>query len=211
MDNFNKTIYFDKAPHISKVKSKKKQIVLLNTSSVLKDHLTGLQLRFDKKYDRIPTFTISRSGEIYQHFNPIHSSNVIGIPDIDKQAITIALENVGWLNYDPDKHIYTDWKDNVYKNPVMDMNWRGKRFWAIYSNEQLNALIDLIDYLCIGYSIEKTFIGSNIIIVKSKNFKGILNRSNFSKNHFDLSPAMNFEELTKRLNKEENVYKQPSE
>ena len=49
-------------------------------------------------------------------------------------------------------------------------------------------------------SIEKNFIGNNVLAHKPMNFKGILNRSNFSKNHYDLTPAFDFEKLTKLIN-----------
>jgi hypothetical protein len=63
------------------------------------------------------------------------------------------------------------------------------------------TLTELIDYLCLEYSINKNFIGDNVTTHKPINYKGILNRSNFSKNHYDLTPAFNFEKLTEIINK----------
>jgi len=179
----------------------KEKIVLINTLLPAEDHFKKLKLRYGGKYDKVPAFTIDRSGVIHQHFNPTYTSKILDNDSLDRQAIVISLENVGWLDYDSVFNDYCDWRGIRYDEAVIEIPWRGKRFWATYSDEQFSSLTELIDYLCREHSINKKFIGNNVISA-IKNYKGIINRSNFSKNHFDLTPAFNFEKLTKILNNE---------
>lgn len=194
----NKDYYFNNI--IKKNKSKKKQIILLNTEVPIANFLTKISTRYNKNYTKIPTFTIARDGKIFQHYNPTFSSELFTDPNINKQSITIALENVGWLNYNKATNKYIDWRDDIYDGEVINKPWRGKKLWADYTDTQFFVLIKLIDYLCIEHSIEKYFIGNNVIIKNPIAFKGILNRSNYFKNYYDLTPAFDFEKLTENIN-----------
>ena len=179
----------------------KEKIVLINTSLPAEDHFNRLKLRHGGKYDKVPAFTIDRSGLVYQHFDSRYTSKILDNDSLDRQAIVISLENVGWVDFDSVFNDYYDWRGVRYDGSVMEMPWRGKRFWAEYSDKQFSSLIELIDYLCKEHSINKKFIGNNVISA-IKNYKGVINRSNFSKLHFDLTPAFDFEKLTKTLNKQ---------
>ena len=200
MENLNKEYYFTDQDLIQKTRTKKKQIILLNTGCSLEEHLTKLTSRYNKKYTKIPTFTVGKSGVVYQHYDPINYTELIDNQDFNKQSIIIAVENVGWLNHDEkDNHFY-DWRGIQYDSNIIEREWRLKKYWADYTNEQYLALIDLINYLCIEYSIDKNFVNSNVIINKPSKFNGILTRRNFSKNHTDLTPAFDFEKLMELTN-----------
>jgi hypothetical protein len=200
-EKLNRDHFFDTHKHIQKNRTKKKQIVLINTGCSIDDYITRINLRYNKQYKKIPTFTIARSGAIYQHYDPINTSQILDNQDFDKQSIVIALENIGWLQYNEDLNTYIDWKGTTYHEPIIEKLWRSKKYWAQYTEEQFLILTELIDYLCLEYSINKNFIGNNVTTHKPINYKGILNRSNFSKNHYDLTPAFNFEKLTEIINK----------
>ena len=196
MVDLNKEYYFDNTFILN---SAKKQIILINTGSDMSDHISKLTGRYNKKYTKIPAYTINREGVVYEHLNPHTVSKIFDNDSLNKKAIVIALENVGWL----DKDIldgYCDWKGKTYHNQVAEIPWRGKKYWAKYTDEQFLALTQLIDYLCIGYSINKRFIGNNVLNNKSVDFDGIINRSNFSKSHYDLTPAFEFENFNKEIN-----------
>jgi len=200
MKKINESLYFNTYKNIKPIESLKSQIILLNTSVPINDYFTGLKLRYNGKYNRIPTYTISLSGEIFNHFNPKYSSNIFNDTIIDRQAITIALENVGWLTHNESENIYYDWKLSQYNGDIVEKQWRGKKYWATYSDNQFLGLIELLDYLCIEYSINKSFSGNNVMIHKPKIFNGILTRSNFSKDYYDLTPAMDFDKLNNLIN-----------
>lgn len=191
--------YIIENDNIRKFDVPKEKIVLINTQLPIADHLTKLRLRYGGKYDKIPTFTIDRLGTIFQHYPATHTSKILDNDSLDRQAIVIALENVGWVNYDDTNDQYYDWRGIVYSDPIVNISWRGKKHWALYSDSQFLTLIELIDYLCKEHSIDKNFIGHNVMC-SIKDYNGIINRSNFSKEHFDLTPAFNFEKITKIIN-----------
>ena len=185
---------------VSKSKTKKKQIVLTNTSYPIDDFLTRIKLRYNKKYNKVPAYTIDRFGTLFFHFNSENYTSFFENEILNKPSIAISLENVGWLNYIDEKNIYVDWRGMPYTGNVIQKTWRNKKYWAEYTNEQISTLLELIDYLCIKHSIDKNFVGSNVFMDGAEKIKGILNRSNFNKNYYDLTPAFDFEKLTKELN-----------
>jgi len=197
MVKFNKTYFIDENL-VHQTGQKKKQIVLLNTNCPVDDFLIRISLRYNRKYTKIPTFTIDLTGEIYQHMSPQDSSQIFEQPTQNKVAISIALENIGWLDFHEKTNTYTDWRGNPYYGDIIQKNWRGKKYWTPYSDDQIAALLDLLDYLCVEYSIDPMFIGHNVLVDDSIKFNGIINRSNFSKNHYDLTPAFDFEKLKKQ-------------
>ena len=192
---FNNDYYFNNPEIIQKTRVKKKQIILINTGCSVEEHLYKISNRFNKKYKKIPTFTIAKNGLMYQHYDPLYYTEIIENQDVSKQAIIIAIENIGWLDFDNINTKYIDWRGVEYQDEIVECQWRLKKYWATYTNEQYLALIQLINYLCIEYSIDKKFVDSNIIINKPNTFYGILTRSNFSKNHHDLTPAFNFDKI----------------
>jgi len=178
---------------------KKKQIILCNTTASLEHHFHKLLTQYNGKYDRVPHYTISLEGVIYQHVEPEYVTNFISFESVDNQAIIVSLENVGWLDYTIKQNEFFDWKGDPYLGSVVDRSWKNKKFWAAYEKEQIVVLSQLLNYLCNRCSIEKQFTGNNVTITKPRNFKGILNRSNYNKNYYDLSPAMDFEYITNNL------------
>ena len=181
----------------------KTKIILIHTSANLSDYFIGLGVRHNQKYPKIPTLTIGLNGEIYQHLSFNTVVQFFDNDSLNRQAIVIALENVGWLNQHEDGS-FTDWKGIKYEDMVLDATWRNKRFWANYSEKQFLALVQLIDYLCIGCSINKKFIGNNVFNNKSLEYEGIITRSCFSKNHFDLSPAFDYHSFNQLINEQHN-------
>ncbi len=198
----NKEYYFESGERIQKNKTKKKQIILTHTSCTKEEYLAKIETRYNGKYNRLPCFFISQNGEIYQHFDPKYYSLMMWEQQIEKNSITICLENVGWLTKDIGLEKYFTWKGSEYVGDVIEIPWRNKKHWATYSEEQYTKLAELIDYLCIEYSIIKDFIGNNIVINKPNYQKGILNRSNYTKNNYDLSPAADFKKINELINKE---------
>lgn len=197
----NKEYYFDDKDYIKKTRANKKQIVLINTSCTLEEHITKIGTRYNGKYDRIPCFFISRDGNVYQHFSVKSYNKLMSEYNIEKNVITIAVENVGWLYKDTLTGDMVDWKGSKYIDGIIEIPWRGKKYWATYPEIQYTKLAELVDYLCKEYGVVKEFIGTNIVVDKPNYFKGIVNRSNYSKNYYDLSPAVDFKKLTKLINK----------
>lgn len=197
----NKEYYFDDSEHIQKNRTKKKQIILTHSSCTIDEYLIKIKTRHNGKYNRMPCFFISQSGEIYQHFNPVYYNKMMEQQQIEKHSITISLENVGWLFKDSLNGKLTTWKGSEYTGDFIEVPWRNKKYWATYTEEQYTKLAELIDYLCIEHNIIKDFIGNNIVMNKPNNYRGILNRANYSKNYYDLSPATDFKKLKELIDK----------
>jgi hypothetical protein len=202
MVKLNKSVFFIKKNNENYTNLKKNQIILVNTVYEIDYFINKIINQYtNNQIIKTPTFSIDIDGNIYQHYDP-EITKVNFLDNIfDDTAIVIALENVGWLNLNKKTKKFFDWKDSLYNNNVIEKSWRGKKYWANYTTQQFNVLIELIDYLCIEYSIKKRFIGDNTFNPDILKFNGIINRSNFSKNHYDLSPAFDFEELSKNINK----------
>ena len=197
----NKGFYFKDKEHTTKTKAKKKQIILTNTTCTFEEYLVKIKTRYNGKYTKVPCFSISRDGDVYQHYDVNSYNDMLSEYGIEKNGITVALENVGWLHKDVITGKLVDWKGSYYTKSVINIPWRGKKVWADYTETQYTKLVELIDYLSLKHGIEKDFVGTNIIIDKPGQHKGILNRSNYSKNYYDLSPAFDFKKLTKLINK----------
>ena len=185
------------------VKHKKKQIILAHTSSTLEEFFNKLKTRCNGKYDKIPTYVISLEGVVYELFDPNFNVNFMEDESIDKISISIVLENQGWLTKDPFEPNYYDWKSNAYNEGVIEKSWRNKKYWASYGDEQMINLVELIGVLGSEFNISKDFVGDNTSIHKPKTFKGIINRSNYTKNYYDLSPAFDFNKFNELIQKQQ--------
>ena len=173
-------------------KNKKKQIMLGHTSRNLEDYLKSLDLRHNGKYRNLPHYIISKEGLGIEVTKPNKVTNFFGYTEIDINSITVLLENEGWLAPKKGDHRMCDWLGNIYNGEVFEKKWRNKFFWATYTDEQVESLLDLLDKLCRDLDINKNFVGHNVRVEGVEKFEGIVNRSNYSEFFTDLSPAFNF-------------------
>lgn len=185
---------------ISKQPSIKTQILLAHTSSTLDEYFTKISTRWNGEYDAVFTYTIGKNGSIYEHFNALHYSNLFGVQEIDSQIISIGLENHGWVSQkSPEMNI--TWKGNIYKGQVFEKTWRGHNFWEPYTPEQIESLLNLTKALINEFHIKPEFSGSNLPMDGAKEFKGVLNRGNYFKYYYDLSPAADFDYIKNSIKK----------
>jgi N-acetyl-anhydromuramyl-L-alanine amidase AmpD len=84
--------------------------------------------------------------------------------------------------------------------------WRGYNWYAPYSQEQYEATLFLVKYLCDEFNIKKNVIPDNEYHpeILDGNFEGIYNHSNVrdypsDRNKWDLSPAFPLKKLLKEL------------
>jgi len=174
---------------VSKKPSIKTQILLAHTASSIEDYFTKISNRHNGAYDASFTFTIGLDGQIYQHFSPLHYSNLFGVPEIDSQIISIGLENVGYLTRKSVGGDHFDWKGSIYNGKIHGMMWRGHNSWAWYDANQIESMLQVISELIKEHHIKSVFSGTNLPIEEAKEFQGVLNRSNYAKCYYDLSPA----------------------
>ena len=114
--------------NITRRKSKKNQILLYDTSRRADDFIGKIRYRNNEKYNQIPHFIITKLGTVYQIFDTNHYSNTFDDPQIDKQFIKIAIENLGWLNKNTITGFLTNWiyiNSNAY-DKILQWEQNGK-------------------------------------------------------------------------------------
>jgi hypothetical protein len=175
----------------------KNQIVIGNTFRTGMLHYSSWVNRLNGKNKKTTNFTITKEGKIYQHFDTNFYSNFIG-SEQDKTAISIVLENLGWLRKDSIIEKYIDWLGNHYKrnsDEVLIKKWRNHVYWDLYTKEQLNSLKELVLELCGENKISKNFIGHNTFDENIDLYDGIVFKSNYNQESTDVSPAFDMEIL----------------
>jgi hypothetical protein len=175
----------------------KNQIIIGNTYRTGMLHFSSWINRINGFNKKTSTFTITKNGNIYQHYEPKYYSDFIK-KEQDKSSISIVLENVGWFKKDSLNNIYYDWLNNQYKldeKNITSKRWRNYNYWDNYSNKQMESLSFLVKKLCEDFNIDKNFIGNNVYNENSDLFDGILFRSNYYQHSTDVSPSFDFEKL----------------
>lgn len=185
----DKNTYWAKDDNHHKAKSIKKQIVIGSSLRKNGNHIIRLQHKEFGKSKRWNTFTITREGKIYQHFDDELHSNFLDIKNGDKQSISIILENMGSL-FKTTTDDYINWiGEKCDKELVIEKNWMGYRFWEKYTENQINSLIFLTKMMCNKHNIPKELIDFNHYHENIVKFRGIVYRSNYIENSSDVNPS----------------------
>jgi len=184
-----------------KTETTKKSIILGNFSASPDKNYVKWTSRYNSNYKKTAAFTIDISGCVYNHFDPIYYSNILGNIDLDKRNIVILLENEGWLTKNVNENKFIDWVGHIYNRDgvIVEKKWRGQSYWAPYSDEQVVSTIKLITKLCADYNINKVAIPHNTKIDNPDEYEGIFYKSNLEKHHTDLSPAWSCEDFKSKL------------
>lgn len=177
-------------------KPKKKQIILAGSLRGGSNHIKRLSKKSFGKTKKWCTFTISRDGKIYQHYNPIYYTDFMGIKEVDKHSISIVLENMGSLFYDDETEQWYNWIiETCEEELVFEKHWKGSRYWEEYSEEQFESTVKLCKYLCEEYNITLDSLGYNVYKRETASFEGIVTRSNFDHDYDDLNPHFDFKKF----------------
>lgn len=184
------------------LKKKKRQIILNHTSREVGDYLTSLEFRYNRKYDKIPNYIITREGEVLQLLPETGYSNVFDNSIVNENSIIITLENLGWLEKKPLLNYYINWIGSIYKQEVYNKKWRDYFFWEPYDDRQFDITVKLCNELLDNMNIRKKFVGYNTYVSHIENYPGVVTRSNFDTKFTDLSPAFNYELFSKMIDNE---------
>lgn len=196
------TYKIDEESYIKKT-CNKKQIII--ASSLRKDnyHIVRLSNRLTAKR-RWNTFTISRDGMIYQHYDPKHYyTNFlrIGVKEADMYSISIVLENMGALTKIPENGYVNGLAEECEKKFVGQKKFLGQKHWEIYPETQLESLAELCKKLCKDFNIPLKIIEFQHAHEKIMDFKGIIFKSNYFENSNDVNPFLNIEKLNELITK----------
>lgn len=176
-------------------------IVIGNTLSSDMDHFNAWCNKMNGKYKKTATYTITLKGQIFEHFNPKYYSNYVGAGVFDKNIISIALENEGWVSKDFENNFYVNWSGEKYErdNKLIEKSWRGRLRWAPYSDQQMESLVYLCEILTNKFNIDKFVSPNNVKVDDFTKKKGIYYRSNYLKTSLDVSPAFNIKYLKEKI------------
>jgi N-acetyl-anhydromuramyl-L-alanine amidase AmpD len=178
---------------------KKKQIILCHTSREVEEYLASLKFRYNSKYDKIPNYVITKNGTILQLLPNDGHTNFFTEDNINRNAIVVCLENLGWLEKKPLTTYYINWKESIYNQQVYEKKWRDFFFWEPYTTSQIEKTAELCNNLMTELRINKGCVTHNTRIEGIENFEGIVSRSNFNAKYTDLNPSFNFETFTKLI------------
>ena len=178
--------------NITKRKTKKTQILLIDTQRRFDDYISKIKYRNNGNEDDVPHFIINKLGMAYQLYDTNHYSNSFQDDNINKKQIKIALENLGWLNKNTITGVLHNWIGDPYRTEPYIRTWRNYYFWDKYPEQQLETLSELCENICEKHNIFKQVVPSQGYIKNASNFKGIICKSNFSSIYTDINPSFNF-------------------
>jgi N-acetyl-anhydromuramyl-L-alanine amidase AmpD len=181
---------------------KKNQIILVHTSRNATDYLNCLKYRYNGKYKKIPNYIITREGKIIKLLENIEHSDYFADANVNRNAIIISLENLGWLQKEQLRNYYVNWIGDIYKGNVFEKKWRDYFFWQPYTESQVNSLAELCNELSKEMKIKTNLIGHNTKLTGIEKYEGIVVRSNFDVTYTDVNPSFNFEEFLKKIENE---------
>ena len=153
----------------------KKQIVIHHTVSG--PGVTGDVGWWNSTPERVGTaYVIDRDGTIYNLFDDEYWACHLGLSskhfqaahlpyrNLDSESVAIELDNWGPVEADPGTGVFYP-KGKIRKaKPVKyvyeycyNERWKGHTLWEAYTTAQLQALGQLLKYLCEKYNIPKTY------------------------------------------------------
>lgn len=180
-------------------KTKKTQIIISGSLRKGSNGLIHLKKKDFGTSKRWPTFTITREGVIYQHFDPLYYSDYLQNKEIDKKSINVCLENMGAVWFDPNRDLFVNWIDEETEEQPFNKLWKNNRYWEAYTDSQYEALAQLGKHLCKEYGIDLNVMKTNTHSDESSRFQGILSRSNHSQYHTDVNPSFDYAKLFRLL------------
>ena len=204
MLHIDKDTYQIATNNFFKTKTDKKQILIslsLRKSNYHVIHLQHKEMGNTKDWNM---FTISRDGIIYQHFDENYYSSFMGFKNIDKQIISVVLENMGFLI--KNKENYFNWlNEKCDKENVFMKKWMGYEYWEHIPEKQMKSLVDLSIYLCDKHNIQKKCIDFKYYHKDIIKFNGIVFKSNYIDDSSDFNPMFNIEDFNLTLNEKQIV------
>lgn len=183
----------------SKSQSIKSQIVISFSQRLNDYHITRLKHKEFGQTKKWNMFTVGRNGQIFQHFDSKYYSDFIGVKDVDKQSISIVVENMGYL-VESSNGEYVNWLNEICDyDKVSKKKFFGYEYWECVTNEQVNNLASLCNQLCEIHEIPKKCINFTQYHKDILNYKGIVFRSNYVENCVDINPTFNIDKFNELL------------
>ena len=185
-----------------KTTSVKTQIVVGISLRKDNNHIIRLQHKDYGKTKKWNTFTISRDGTVYQHYDDKYHTDFLGVKEGDKKSISIVLENMGCL-FESASEKHMNWLNEYCdEDRVVEKEWLGYDYWEKFSDKQIESLILLSRELCEKHNIPKIFIEFHNYHKETHKFRGIVFRGNYIEDSSDMNPLLDIPQLNEMLRNE---------
>jgi len=199
MKHIDKETYKIKQINRYKNKTKKKQIIISFSLRKNNYHIIHSQNREYGKSKKWNTYTISREGNIYEHYNPEYYSDFMNIKKVDKKSISIVLENMCSVVKNNNGN-YINWlNESCPKDVVIEKHFFGSKYWELIREKQYNSTIYLCNYLCEQFNIPKKIIDFHYYNENVEDFKGIVFRSNYFENSTNIHPLFDIQKIKENI------------
>lgn len=182
-----------------KTQSVKIQIVIATSLRKNGYHITRLKHKEFGNTKKWNTYTITREGVIYQHYDDKFHSDFLGVKKGDKQSISIVLENMGYLFESPSGKFINWLNEACEKDDIIKKNWLGYHYWEKFTDEQIKSTVLLCKKLCKKHNIPLKTIEFHHYHKDIVKFKGIVFKSNYIEDSSDFNPHFNVENFNKML------------
>ena len=198
----DKKTYKVKEVNRYKTKTAKTQIVIATSLRKNNYHITRLQHKDYGNTKKWNTYTVSRDGIVYQHYDDKHHTDFLGVKEGDKRSISIVLENMGCLFESPNGR-YMNWlNEYCEKESVIAAEWGGYEYWEKFNDAQIEATATLCTELCEKHHIPKVCFETHHHHKNISKFRGIVFRSNYLEDSSDINPLFDIPKFTEMLHKE---------
>lgn len=184
-----------------KYKTNKDLIIIGDTSRKGNNHIKRMLYK-DFGYSREwNTYTITREGIVYEHFDPKYFSEFSGDENINKRSISILFENMGFL-YKENNRFY-NWIHEECENLdlIFRKHWKIGYYWEKYTEKQYVSFVELLIRLFKNFKIPQRMIDNNLYYEDSYDYKGVLSCSNLSKEEVDVNPSFDYNKVLSMLKK----------
>lgn len=178
-----------KTSNYHRKKYDKKQIIIDLSLRKNDYHINRFKCKEYGNFTGWSTYTISRNGDIFEHYNPEYYSDFISKKKVDKHAISIIIENMGMLEFNDNKfvnHLNEKCEDDL----IYVKKFMSHKYWEMINDEQLLNLQLLIDYLCKTFNIPNDVIKFQHYNQNSEKFSGVLFRVNYNDEHNGYHPQL---------------------
>ncbi len=171
-----------------KVVTKKTQIIIGFSQRKDDFHINRLRHKDYGNTKKWNTYSITRDGDIYEHYDPKFYSDFMGIKEVDKSSISIVIENMGSLLKSPEGD-YVNWiNEKCPKKLVGEKKWLGQQYWEIFPEKQIENTIELCKKLCDDFNIQYHAIEFHYPHKDMKKFNGVVLKSNYFEDSSSVNP-----------------------
>lgn len=201
MQTIDKTTYLINEVNRYKTTSVKTQIVLGTSLRKNSYHISRLLHKNFGNSKKWNTYTITREGLIYQHYDNKYHTDYLGIKEADKKSISIVLENMGCLFETSGKYI--NWLNEVCdESSVIEIEWNGYEFFEQFTDAQMESTVELCSMLCEEHSIPKKVIDFHNFHKDIVKYRGIAFSTNYFEDGGDINPLFEIKKFNEMLHKE---------